>query len=440
MFFAMYDRFLKSIGETYILESWSRIQRAVDFDEMKIVGEQIPYSANPFFVVVNDKQGKMMFSGLASTPIIDEKTKKTSMALKDYTTLFNTEILVDWSKFKGKTVAEYLNFILSIWLEQTDVGFGGIDWDVSSLSGVLLDTEIPLGESVENVSLYALVCDVFNYYNVYCTPILDLFKKTLTFNFLKSSLTTVSVRLKDFGVTAIEKSFGEYNRATVYDYSHQKVEQWAITPENKIVKILGEGVKTVLYIGEEKTVPSEPDPDEPKPDEPNEPEIPDEFDMIIDNIYVEGDIEPVFGIFGAYEPIIEFDDYGNTVFFYDTLGLRISATGITDPSELTSPLQLKKGQSLTFYPYSFDGATDTISKDWKFKIYIPENTKGILTYNGTYIIWGENSLHWSFAPITIEFSYNDQTGVGTINVRDKDGDGATKYDADFSLGVTIEVK
>ena len=76
MYFVLYDRHLRSIGETCILESWSRIQRAVDFDDLKIVGEEIPYSAEPYFVVVNDRQGKIKFSGLASTPIIDDKQKK----------------------------------------------------------------------------------------------------------------------------------------------------------------------------------------------------------------------------------------------------------------------------------------------------------------------------------------------------------------------------
>ena len=76
MYFVLYDRHLNSIGETYILEDWSRIQRAVDFDETRISGEQIPYSADPFCVVINDRQGKQVFSGLASTPSTDEKNFK----------------------------------------------------------------------------------------------------------------------------------------------------------------------------------------------------------------------------------------------------------------------------------------------------------------------------------------------------------------------------
>ena len=251
MFFAMYDRFLKSIGETYILDDWNRRQRAVDFDELKIVGEQIPYSADPFFVVVNDKQGKMMFSGLASTPLIDEKSKKTTIALKDYTTLFNTEIIVDWSKFDGTTLAEYFDFILSIWLEQTKVGFSGIKWDVSALSSVLLDTNIQLGTATENILLYTLVSDALNYYELYCEPALDVFKKTLTFKFFKSSLNVASIRLKDFGVTSIEKSFGEYNRATVYNKNNEKVSQWSLTTNNNVVKLLPDGTKISLELGAE---------------------------------------------------------------------------------------------------------------------------------------------------------------------------------------------
>ena len=264
MFFAMYDRFLKSIGETYILESWSRIQRAVDFDEMKIIGEQIPYSANPFFVVVNDKQGKMMFSGLASTPAIDEDLKKTTISLKDYTTLFNTEIIVDWGKFTGTTLAEYLDFILSVWLAQTDVGFSGIQWDVSALSEVLLDPEIPLGESIENVSLYSLVSDVLNYYEVYCDPNLDIFRKALTFRFLKASVNLVSIRLKDFGVTTIEKSFGEYNRATVYDHNHTKVQQWGLTLNNSVARIFPNDSKdfSLVYPAKNRNFTAEEDTDD----------------------------------------------------------------------------------------------------------------------------------------------------------------------------------
>lgn len=245
MFFALYDRFFKTIGKTYILESWSRTQRAVDFDELNIVGEQIPYSADPFFVVVNDKQGKMMFSGLASTPVIDEKTKKTSIALKDYTTLFNTEIIVDWSKFSGTTVGEYIEFILSTWLNQTDVGFATIKWDASPLKTISLDKEIEFGEGVENIFLYTLILDVFRYYETYCDCKLDIFNKTLTYYFKKSFTNKRSVRLRDFGIYSIEKSFGDYNRATVYSSNFVKKQEWALTEDNNVVKMPTE--KNIIY-------------------------------------------------------------------------------------------------------------------------------------------------------------------------------------------------
>ena len=56
MYFVLYDKDLKSIGETKILERWNRVQRATDFDDISITGEQILYSANPFLVVINDRQ------------------------------------------------------------------------------------------------------------------------------------------------------------------------------------------------------------------------------------------------------------------------------------------------------------------------------------------------------------------------------------------------
>ena len=260
MYFVLYDRNLRSIGETYILESWSRTQRAVDFDDMKIAGEQIPYYANPFFVVVNDRQGKMMFSGLASTPSIDEKTKKTTLSLKDYLTLTNTEIVVDWSKFTGETVAEYLEFIFSLWLEQTETGFSGIQIDTSDLVDIPLDSEIQFGESKENVSLYPLVSDALNYYNLYCDYDLNIPEKTLTYIFKRASINPVSIRLSDFGVDFIEKSFGEYNRASVYNHLYEKKQEWALTESNTVVKLPSD--ESLVYPAKNKNFVAEEEGDE----------------------------------------------------------------------------------------------------------------------------------------------------------------------------------
>ena len=237
MYFVLYDRFLKSIGETYILESWSRTQRAVDLDSLKIEGAQIPFSADPFLVVVNDRQGKQMFSGLASTPSINDKTKKTSIILKDYCTLWNSEIVINWALFTGSTVGEYLNFILSAWKSQTDLGFSGsVVWSVSDLGFEPLTNSLdPSG--TQSINVYSYISGLINYYDLYVSPILDLDKKTLTFTFHKSSINYVSVRLSDFGVNVIEKSFGEYNRAAVYDYQFQKQQEWALTLDNSVVKL-----------------------------------------------------------------------------------------------------------------------------------------------------------------------------------------------------------
>lgn len=237
MYFVLYDRNLKSIGETYILESWSRTLRAVDFDEIKIVGEQIPYSANPFLVVVNDRQGRQMFSGLASTPSIDDKTKKTSLTLKDYLTLFNTEIIIDWDTFTGRTVAQYIEFLLTTWLEQTDVGLTNINWDCSNIKDKNLDTDIYNFTGKENVFLYDLISDAINYYNLYTEYFLNIAKKQLTFSFKKANIATLSIRLSDFGINSIEKSFGDYNRVNIYTHEFVKNQEWALTEDNNVVKL-----------------------------------------------------------------------------------------------------------------------------------------------------------------------------------------------------------
>ncbi len=239
MYFAMYNRFLESIGETYTVESWQRTQRAMDFDSLKITGEQIPYSAEPFIVEVCDRQGRQLFSGLASTPEINDKSKKTTITLKDYTTLFNTEVVVNWSNLNQENLSldRYFKFIFKEWITQTDVGFKTFKLDTTRLKEVLWDTEIPLGEGVENVSMHDLVYEPMSYYKLYCIPTLDVQHKTLTFTFYPVGKYQHSVKLKDLGITSLNKSFGEVNRVTVYNRLYEKISQWAITEDNSIVKL-----------------------------------------------------------------------------------------------------------------------------------------------------------------------------------------------------------
>lgn len=237
MYFVLYDRHLKSIGETYILESWNRTQRAIDFDELSITGAEIPQNANPFLVAINDKQGKQMFSGLASTPSIDDKTKKTSLSLKDYLTLLNSEIIIDWDKFKGLTVADLVEFVFNIWKEQIDVGLSNIICNTSAIVDIPIDFELYSFVGKENVLAYNLILDAINYYNLYTETKLDLKNKTLTYYFKKAGLNLLSIKLSDFGINSIEKSFGDYNRASVYSATFEKKQEWGLTEDNNIVKL-----------------------------------------------------------------------------------------------------------------------------------------------------------------------------------------------------------
>lgn len=255
MYFVLYDRYLKSIGEPYILESWNRTQRSNDFDNMSIVGAEIPTSANPFFVVINDKKGSQLFSGLASTPIINDKTKKTTITLKDYLTLFNSDIIADWSKLTNlyTNVGSLLSLVFSWWKNQILVGFENINIDTLGVSSILIDSTVhnsSLGK--ENVSASKLIFDIMNYYGVYCEPILDLKTKTLTFYFKKTKTNQVEIKLKDFGINAIEKSFGDYNRATVYNSSFSIMERWALTENNTVANITFETPENIIYPAKNK--------------------------------------------------------------------------------------------------------------------------------------------------------------------------------------------
>lgn len=237
MYFVLYDKNFKSIGKTYILESWSRVQRAMDLDDIRITGEEIPYSANPFFVAINNQQGKLQFYGLASVPSIEEDQKKTSLSLKDFRTLWKSELLLDWSQWKERTLSSYLDFIFSQWIKQVDTGVPNILWDLSRLEGIDWDEEnLPIQSTTSSSMMYDLVYNCLKYYNIHCDTVLDISSKSIKYVFKRSGLYKESLRTSDFGVYSIEKSFGEYNRASVYDSSFRKLQSLSLTSDNLIVR------------------------------------------------------------------------------------------------------------------------------------------------------------------------------------------------------------
>ena len=256
MYFVLYDRFLKSLGETYALESWSRVQRSSDFDTMKIVGEQIPHWVDPFFVVVNDNHGRPLFSGLASTPQTDDRAKKTTLSLKDYTTLFNSEIAINWLKLpQTSTLAGYIDFVLSAWLSQTDVGFSKILWDTSDIQDIPWDENIPIPTDWEVSSVYSIIQSAISLHDVYMEGYLAIWDKSLTFRFKKQGVLTTDIRLSDFGTPSVQKSFGDINRVVIYNTGYSKIQELAITENNKIVKLpssesLVYPAKSKIYVGD----------------------------------------------------------------------------------------------------------------------------------------------------------------------------------------------
>lgn len=252
MYYVLYDRHLKTIGETYLLESWSRTQRAYDLDAMSITGEQIPSSADPFLVVVSDRQGKQVFSGLAGTPEIDDKSKKTTITLKDYKTLWNTEVAVDLGlQTLNPYVWQYVDKILSAWVSTEPVGLNNIQWDLSRVSHILFDESLGYTSGRQIIHVRDALSGVLSYYDIYCVPRLDLYSKTLTFVFYAAGLNTISIRLSDFGIDKIEKSFGEYNRAHIYRHDLTLADSWGLTVDNAVVRLPTE--KELVYPAKIKT-------------------------------------------------------------------------------------------------------------------------------------------------------------------------------------------
>jgi hypothetical protein len=213
---------------------------------MSFVGELAPSSSVPFFITVNDKRGLTLFSGLASTPSNDEESKKTSMVLKDFTTLFNSEVVVDWGAFNGAFVHEFLLYALRSWIDSYDIGISGIVFDMHNIEGIPIDTELtPVTDIKENMFLKDFIFGILSVYDLYIESSIDVMLKRLTFLFKRGSSKRISIRLSDFGLRSFEKSFGDFNRAIVYDSDLSVVQSWALTEDNQIVRLPSE--KDLVY-------------------------------------------------------------------------------------------------------------------------------------------------------------------------------------------------
>lgn len=253
MYYVLYNREFKSIGDSLILENWSRTQRSYDYDDLSIRGEMIPYDADPFFVVVNDRQGRQIFSGLSSVPTTREKEQKTSLSLKDYKTLWNTEIVVDWSVFSSFTnLGQYISKILELWLAQTDVGFSGISWDTEEIKNLALPEglESPQDSTPSVESVYDLIDGACLLTDIWCDPYLDIKNKRLLYRFRKPPTNSVNIRLADLGVSDLEKSFGDINRAVVYSNDYTLLESWSLTTNNAVSRL--PSVASLVYPAKQK--------------------------------------------------------------------------------------------------------------------------------------------------------------------------------------------
>jgi hypothetical protein len=141
------------------------------------------------------------------------------------------------------------------------------------------------------------------------------------------------------------------------------------------------------------------------------------------------------------------EEDGRSIFEYDNLALRISATGYSEANDFSDPdkdiWELVSGQKVTIYPFVMESDYYQTAYDggWKytFKITASQNA-GIISYystEGRLVQIASSSLYWSYLPLSIQCYYENE--IHTITVFNNDGDRVSNTDIDFSKGITIEI-
>ena len=214
MFLTFYDRNFEAISDNSSLniESFKLIRRAYDLNEFSGTCEPISLNIEPMFATMKQNDGTHYYDLLR--PIITkDKQNKGSIVARDLFGVFNTECVIDFSRFAGSTLREYLQFIFKSWQEWDKSGFEKV---TLNLDQITTNEELfrPTEKAVYNIK--DLLSKALSFYNLYIDSYINMRTKTLEFTMKPNNANTVNIRLEDFGIEDFAKYEPAVNTAIVF--------------------------------------------------------------------------------------------------------------------------------------------------------------------------------------------------------------------------------
>jgi hypothetical protein len=247
--YRLYNRQFQVIGtNAFVIESWKKITRAFETDSIQFVGE-VPNIdiTSALFATVHDKFGNVLFGGLLSTPDSSNKTDKATIYLKDFITMFNTEIVIDMTAYA--TVDALITAMFGL---ATETGIT-INLDITGINAINLD----YAKDTTTINIKETIFELCKQYNLYYEANIDLINNRLNISFKKVGTATLDINLSEWDLKVTAQDFGIINKATVlseidaveavYYLCNDNVIRVAPSEEQKLYPI-----KNKNFIGEDR--------------------------------------------------------------------------------------------------------------------------------------------------------------------------------------------
>lgn len=252
MFFVLYDKNLQALGKrkTYPVQSWSLKRKMQDFDSLEITGYPVEFDVNEaMFVSLNDDKGKVIYSALAGVKSVKNNT--TIINASDLKTLFNNEIVIDFTSTFNSIADVYFYLIEQLILQ--NVNFLGnviatITIDVSDISSVKFDsTSIIQEKAVGNV--WETILGLNNYYDLYLSIDIDYIDSNINLYVKRQKVNTITIKKEDFNIDLSQKISTSTNRIICYDDELTEKYSYYLLDDNSVIgeELLEDSVAKLIY-------------------------------------------------------------------------------------------------------------------------------------------------------------------------------------------------